>query len=112
MKINFLEKLNEWLRKKNLEKMMFPCSDKNCLVRTSCTQGCDKLIYKSHDLRDFFIKNAVCPDCGNDKFYGGPSGGMSQNIKCSGCGHYFNMALPLFVERINLGQNSEFIKSW
>lgn len=112
MKLNFIEKWREWRRYKKLESLYYPCSDKNCLVRTSCTKGCDQLIYKRDDLRSFFIKYGVCPDCGSEKFYGGPSGGMAQNVKCAGCGHYFNFALPVFVERINVGQNNEFIKSW
>lgn len=36
----------------------------------------------------------VCPDCNGDKFTMGPSGGMSQNIKCSNleCGSEFCVA--------------------
>lgn len=32
-----------------------------------------------------------CPDCGNDHFWRGPSGGLSVNIECSQCGSRFNV---------------------
>ncbi len=43
----------------------------------------------------------ACPDCGSTKFYEGPHGGMSVNIKCAGCGHRFNVMGPFGVERIS-----------
>ena len=112
MKFNFIEKFKKYKRKKMIKRIIYPCSDKNCLVRSSCTKGCDKLLYKKEELTEFFTKYSACPDCGSEKFFGGPCGGLSQNVKCAGCGHYFNFALPLFVERIHLGPNNEFIKSW
>ena len=47
----------------------------------------------------------ICPDCGHDEFYGGPCGGMSQNVTCAheGCGTKLNVTcLPgvSFYERI------------
>jgi len=44
-----------------------------------------------------------CPDCGSLKFLRGPSGGMSENMRCATCGHNYNMGLPMFVERISNG---------
>ena len=32
----------------------------------------------------------VCPNCGSNQWYEGPSGGMSTNIKCGCCGLWFN----------------------
>lgn len=43
----------------------------------------------------------ICPDCGSEKFYEGPSGGMSINIKCAGCGSWFNDMGPFGIERIH-----------
>src|SRR5271154_985542 len=42
-------------------------------------------------LLDAIGNRHVCPDCGGNKFTMGPSGGMSQNIKCSNleCGSEF-----------------------
>lgn len=35
---------------------------------------------------------AVCPDCNKPaRFLAGPVGGMSQNIECSHCGHWYNV---------------------
>jgi hypothetical protein len=34
-----------------------------------------------------------CFHCGNNEFYEGPSGGMSQNIKCTCCGQKLNVAI-------------------
>jgi hypothetical protein len=49
----------------------------------------------------------VCPDCGGDEFMRGPSGGLSINIECVGCGARFNIvhhaaAAPgvILIERI------------
>lgn len=41
-----------------------------------------------------FAQTGRCPDCGNDQFYEGPSGGMNVNILCanSECGSRFNIA--------------------
>lgn len=44
--------------------------------------------------------NKACPDCGGTQLYEGPSGGISTNIKCASCGHWFNVS-PFTVERIN-----------
>lgn len=39
------------------------------------------------------IATNVCPDCGHEGFYEGPSGGLSTNIFCanSTCGQGFNV---------------------
>lgn len=82
----------------------FPCSDKTCLVRVSCTKACDKIEMDDEKLRDLFLKYNACPDCGSKEFMEGPSGGMSTNIKCHGCGHWFNAMLPLSIERIHINE--------
>jgi hypothetical protein len=86
----------------------FPCSDDNCLVRVSCRQACDKLIMNQDQLMEAFLQHNCCPDCGSIKFMEGASGGMSQNAKCGGCGHWYNLALPLFIERIHIGNDGRF----
>ena len=64
----------------------------------------------------------VCPDCGGDKFNMGPSGGMSQNIKCSNmeCGSEFCVAPfedgqfygePFFAKRTNRSEEDS-ISLW
>lgn len=35
----------------------------------------------------------ACTFCGTSEFYEGPSGGVSQNIKCAKCGARFNIGL-------------------
>lgn len=32
----------------------------------------------------------TCPRCGGDQWHLGPAGGMSENIMCSGCEHWYN----------------------
>jgi len=34
--------------------------------------------------------NLKCPNCKYDKWYEGPSGGMSTNIQCGNCGKWYN----------------------
>jgi len=51
------------------------------------------------EITDYMRKNNRCPDCGGDDFREGPSGGMSTNIMCAGCGARFNMS-PFGAERI------------
>ena len=80
----------------------FPCSDKKCLVKVSCTKPCDKIEMDDDKLKDLFLKYNGCPDCGSEAFYEGPSGGMATNVKCQGCGHWFNMGLPMFIQRIHI----------
>jgi len=80
----------------------FPCI--NCFVRPICnlSKSCDKLELNENKLKDLFSKYKCCVDCGSKKFIEGPSGGMITNFKCAGCGHWFNMALPLFIQRIRM----------
>jgi len=58
------------------------------------------------ELRHWFSTRHRCPDCGEAEFLEGPTGGISQNIKCANdaCGSEFNMAAVggqlLFAERI------------
>ena len=89
-------------------KYEFPCSSDKCLVRAACTQACDKIEMDKDKLKDLFEKHECCPDCGGESFMEGPSGGMSQNVKCGGCGHWFNLALPLFIERIHINSDGRF----
>ena len=80
----------------------FPCSSDKCLVRAACTKACEKIEMDDDKLKDLFLKYNACPDCGSEKFMEGPSGGMATNVKCSGCGHWFNLGLPLFIQRIHI----------
>jgi hypothetical protein len=51
-----------------------------------------------------FLKRGECPDCHSTKFRAGPSGGLSQNVKCM-CGSEYNVAQfngeVIFAERIS-----------
>lgn len=97
--MNLKEKIkNIFVKKKGL----FPCKD--CLVRATCdfSKPCDRLEMDNEKLKDLFLKYECCPDCGSENYTEGPSGGASINIQCTGCEHWFNMALPMFVERIHL----------
>lgn len=101
-------------KKKNIIKenrVKFPCSSDNCLVRSGCTKPCEKLIWDEDKLMDEMCTYKACPDCGSTELIEGPSGGAATNVKCAGCGHYFNLGLPLFVERIHCSKES-FHKAW
>ena len=89
-------------------KYEFPCSSDKCLVRVACTKACDKIEMDDKKLFKLFEKYECCPDCGSKSFMEGPAGGMSQNVKCSGCGHWFNLAFPVFVERIHITHDGRF----
>lgn len=61
------------------------------------------------------LSKGICPDCGGKKFWGGPHGGMGQNIICSNCKSSFNCApmedcnwlgSPFIAERINTGEGT------
>jgi len=41
----------------------------------------------------YFAKEGRCPDCNGNNFLAGPSGGLSQNIKCNSCKSKFNVAI-------------------
>lgn len=90
-----------WKFWKKKLKYKFPCSSDKCLIRAGCTQTCDKIITDENELKNFFTEFELCPDCGSKYFYRGSKGGMSQNIKCAGCGHWFNVSLPYFFQRIH-----------
>ena len=79
----------------------FPC--KECLVQSSCdfSKPCDKLEMDDKKVKELFSKYNCCPDCGSERFHEGASGGMATNVECCGCGHEYNMGLPLFIQRIN-----------
>lgn len=97
---------NEMTKIKNIvTDIVFPCSSDECLVRVSCRQLCSNVIMDRTLLKDAFIKNNCCPDCGSTKFMEGPTGGMCTNVKCTGCGHWFNFALPVMIERIHVAED-------
>jgi len=106
---NFLKRIINRIIKVNdvPVKYDFPCKD--CLIKAMCTQACDKIIMDDTLLMKEFVKHEACPDCGGKDFIEGPCGGMSQNIKCSGCGHWFNVALPVFIQRIRITDTGGFI---
>ena len=87
--------------KLEMDKYKFPCKD--CLVQASCTfsKPCDQLEMDDKKVMDLFLKYNCCPDCGSERFSEGPSGGGSTNVECGGCGHWYNMGLPLFIQRIH-----------
>jgi DNA-directed RNA polymerase subunit RPC12/RpoP len=59
-------------------------------------------------LKEAFMKYNACPDCGGEEFREGPYGGMSRNVRCANCGHQFNWALPISIERIHITSNGIF----
>lgn len=42
-----------------------------------------------------------CPDCGSEEFLQGPSGGLSINMQCAKCNHWFNHMGFFGIERIH-----------
>ena len=46
---------------------------------------------------DALTRDGICPDCGGWTFRRGPSGGLTDNIKCVGCGSRFNFCPPCWV---------------
>jgi len=56
------------------------------------------------------LNSGRCPDCCGVKFLKGPEGGLTENIKCTGCGAAFNYCPPCnvlpggFAERIGAGR--------
>jgi hypothetical protein len=79
----------------------YPCQE--CIMtimNQGCTQLCDKMEMDDNKLRKHMEIHRKCPDCGSSQFFEGPSGGMSMNISCCGCGHKFNNSMPLAFERI------------
>ena len=84
------------------EEYVFPCSSDHCLVRMACTKPCEKIEMDDDKVKELFLKYNACPDCGSESFMEGPSGGMATNVKCNGCGHWFNLGLPLFIQRIHI----------
>jgi len=90
---------------------IFPCRD--CLILPAgCHQLCNKVEMNENKLREDSRKankgknQLLCPDCGGDQWYEGPCGGMSENLKCGKCGHWFNFAGPLGItERIHVSES-------
>lgn len=54
-----------------------------------------------HHIKENKANNITCPNCGNLKFYEGPSGGIATNVKCVGCGLWFNHT-PFGLELIGI----------
>lgn len=100
----------EWSKKIAKEvkrkRTKFPCSSDECIVRAACTKACDKLIMDDNKLKEAFLATNSCPDCGSESFREGPSGGLATNVKCNGCGHWFNFGLPLFIQRIHIDKST------
>ena len=81
----------------------YPC--KECFLVLSgagCIEVCDKIELDKEKLRNHAMLYKNCPDCGHDKYYRGPSGGLSVNIQCGLCKHKFNNTLPMQFERIGI----------
>ena len=80
----------------------FPC--KECLVQSSCdfSKPCNQLEMDDNKVKELFLKYECCPDCGSEKFHEGPCGGLAQNVECGGCGHWYNLGLPIFIQRIHV----------
>ena len=99
-KFNKIEVKYKPISKLTIKKeIIFPCKD--CVVLPSgCRALCDKVEMDNIKVKELFLKHKCCIDCGSTHLLEGPSGGMSQNIKCGNCGHKFNLGLPLFIERI------------
>jgi len=97
-------------KRENKEEVIekHPCSSDNCLVRAACTKACEKIIMDDDKLMDEFMKYNSCADCGCESFQEGPCGGAAQNVKCNGCGHWFNFGLPLFIQRIHVSPDGRF----
>lgn len=109
-KIEINEKDIEVVAKPIYNSSNFPCSSSECLVRAACTKACDKIEMDDDKLKELFLKYNACPDCGSETFMEGPSGGMATNVKCNGCGHWFNLGLPLFIQRIHIDSDGTFHK--
>ncbi len=84
------------------EKYSFPC--KNCLVLPCCSKSgeCEELEWNGSKVRELFLEHECCIDCGSTMLYKGASGAGCTNVTCVGCGHRFNMGLPVFIERLML----------
>ena len=48
--------------------------------------------------------NYHCPNCEVGQLYEGPSGGMSQNIRCKMCGQGYNVS-PLGIDNIGIDES-------
>ena len=46
----------------------------------------DKILRRPSDVNEEADTRTTCPGCGNDKFFEGPHGGASVNVKCTQCG--------------------------
>lgn len=89
----------------NKEKVeVFPCASDNCLVRMTCSKPCEKIEMDDNKVMELFLKHKACIDCGCEDLIEGPSGGAATNVKCAGCGHWFNLGLPLFIQRIHISK--------
>ena len=44
----------------------------------------------------------ICPHCKNDKWYEGPEGGGSVNLKCTRCGSKYNYMGPFGLQELEI----------
>ena len=57
-------------------------------------------------------KSLVCPNCGSNQWYEGPSDGMATNVKCAGCGLWFNntpFGLDFIGVKGNIGEHKKIV---
>lgn len=52
---------------------------------------------------DKIISSGKCPNCKISPLYEGPSGGLSQNIRCYTCGQGYNIS-PFGIENIGIDE--------
>ena len=98
---NWLDKIYKKINPPKPPK--YPCEECHMtLLSQGCTQLCDKMEMDDEKILKHLLEFQTCPDCGSKKFYEGPSGGMSVNLQCAGCGHKFNNSMPLAFERISI----------
>jgi hypothetical protein len=99
------ESLKFWKKKEEFNikniiplKKKYPCEE--CLVLPAgCGRLCDKVEMSDEKIRESVQedvdkkKDLICPDCGYNTWYAGPTGGLSENIKCAKCNHWFNLGM-------------------
>jgi len=101
--MSFWNKIKNILKPSKVEEkyeIKFPCD--GCIIAPTCKKLCDKIIMNDDKLMEEFLLHNCCPDCGSNEFIEGPCGGMAQNVKCAKCGHWFNFALPVAIQRIHI----------
>lgn len=60
-----------------------------------------KTLIEPTTIQEMFFHNNLMPCCGKPvRFFSGPKGGDSCNIKCFYCGQKWNISPPFFIEKI------------